>query len=392
VVEGGEATVTKFENLPDTEPEQFPLEPRYHPVNRIARKIYDSLASAKLAMALLVVILACCLAGATIVRGAEAGRLIFSTLWFNGILVLLIVNVACCFFGRVWHRKITLVSFGMILFHLSFITVFTGIIYNSLFYFRGVIRLTEGESVPSADPQSYDAIDKGQFFSFSRLQGETRLIKMHAGYKVAGADKRAAYEVAVGERGSRTQGVIYITHKLTHKGFDYFNDKEGYSLLLTLSNKQGQELYGVHLPLQSIQQKDKSYLYTTGYKDDRGGVRASVIPFPPPPERTRFALQVSYLPAKLKERGGETTFQLTSLDEHGMPRNEPPFAVGKATIGKSFAAGEYLLSAKEVRYWVGMMVRYEPGKPIVLTSLWVGLTGMIITTIGRILRRRKRNS
>jgi len=33
-----------------------------------------------------------------------------------------------------------------------------------------------------------------------------------------------------------------------------------------------------------------------------------------------------------------------------------------------------------------MIVRYEPGKPIVLTSLWVGLAGMIITTAGRMMR------
>lgn len=384
--------MTELENLPDTEPEQFPIEPRYHPVNRLARKIYDSLASAKLAMALLVIILASCLAGATIVRGVEAGRLIFSTLWFNGILVLLIVNVACCFFGRVWHRKITLISFGMILFHLSFIAVFTGIIYNSLFYFRGMIRLTEGESLPSADPQSYDLVDKGRFFNFSRLKGETTLIKMHAGYKVGGADKRAAYEVAVGERGNRKQGIIYITHKLTHNGLDYFNDKEGYSLLLTLADKQGQNLHGAHVPLQSIRQKDNNYLYTTGYKDDVGVVKPSVIPFPPAPEKTRFALLVSYIPSKLKERGGEATFQLSSLDDKGMPVNGPPYASGKASIGESFAAGDYLLSAKEVRYWVGMMVRYEPGKPIVLVSLWVGLVGMIITTIGRMLRRKKSSS
>ncbi len=36
-----------------------------------------------------------------------------------------------------------------------------------------------------------------------------------------------------------------------------------------------------------------------------------------------------------------------------------------------------------------MNVRYEPGKPIVLASLWVGFAGMLITTIGRMMRSRK---
>lgn len=368
------------------ENEQYPIEPRYHPVHKVPRKIYEFLASAKLAMALLVIILVSCLTGVTVVRGARAWELIFNTLWFNALLVLLVLNVACCFFGKIWGRRVTIVSLGMILFHLSFVAILGGVVYNSLFYFRGNIRLTEGEILPSGDPQSYDKVEMGRFFSFSRLKGETTLVRMHTGYKVSGDDKRAAYEVSVGEEGDKKQGIIYITHKLTHKGFDYFNDREGYSLLVMLSNRQGQELYGAHLPLQSIRQKDESYLYTTGYKE-MDAVKPSSVPFPAPPEKPRFALQVAYQLSKLKERGGEAFFQLFSLDEQGVQKNGPPFADGKASIGESFAAGEYVLSAKEVRYWVGMMVRYEPGKPIVLASLWVGLAGMIITTIGRMFRK-----
>lgn len=385
--------MTEFKHIPETEqePEHYPIEPRYHPIHKIPRKIYDFLASSKLAMALLVIILACCLTGVTVYRGDRAWTLIFNSLWFNCLLVLLVINIACCFFGRIWHRKITVISFGMILFHISFVTILLGVVYNSLFYFRGTIRLTEGERLQSGDPQSYDHIEKGRYFSFTRLKGETALIKMHPGYKVSGDDKRAAYDVEVGESDNRKQGVIYITHKLSNKGFDYFNDKEGYSLLVMLSNKQGQNLYGAHLPLQSIRTKDEGYLYTTGYSDN-GVVKSSPIPFPAPPENPLMALQVAYQPSKLKERGGEAIFQLSTIDGDGVPKYDQPFATGKAAIGDSFAAGEYILSAQEVRYWVGMLVRYEPGKPIVLTSLWVGLAGMCITTGGRMLRGRRKDA
>lgn len=373
----------------DTEAEQYPIEPRFHPIHKIPRKIYDFLASAKLAMALLVAILGCCVVGVTIWRGERAGAVIFSTLWFNGLLVLLVVNVACCFFGRIWRRRITIITFGMILFHLSFVAILLGITYNSLFYFRGNIRLTEGEVLPSGDPQSYDHIDHGRFFNFSRLKGETSLIRMHAGYKVSGEDKRAAYEVEVGSEGSKKKGIIYITHKLTHRGFDYFNDREGYSLLVTLSDGRGKVLYGGHMPLQSIPQRDKGFSYSTGYKD--GNVVMPVtVPFPQPPETPLFGLHVGYAPSRLKERAGEALFQLYPLDSTGNPRHDKPFAEGKAPIGQPFAAGEYVLSAREVRYWVLMKVCYEPGTPIVLASLWVGLAGMIITTIGRMFRKGAR--
>jgi len=376
----------------DSDEETFPLEPRYHPLHRIPRLIYDVLASAKLAMALLIIILICCLTGATVWRGVEAGRLIFGTIWFNSILVLLVVNIACCFFGRIWGRRITIVSFGMILFHLSFVVMLLAIIYNSLFYFRGTIRVTEGESIPSYDPLSYDLLAKGRFFNFSHLKGDTTLIKMHTGYKIGDEDKRAAYEVSVGEEGTTKQGFIYTTHKLSHKGVDYFNEKEGYSLLLMLADKQGKDIYGVHVPLQSIQVSKDSFSYATGYIDKaKREIKKDTIPFPAAPESPLFALKAEYIPAKQKERAGDVMFSTYSLDDKGMPDYNRQIAEGKTPVGTPFSAGEYLLTAKEVRYWVGMTVRYEPGKPILLTSLWVGLIGMIITTIGRMMRGQKSN-
>lgn len=376
-----------IESATETENETFPVEPNYHPIHKTPRKLYDFLASAKLAMALLIIILACCVSGVTIWRGPEAWLLIFNSFWFNGILVLLVVNVACCFFGRIWGRRITVISFGMILFHLSFVVMLLAIVYNSLFYFRGVIRVTEGETIPSGDPLSYDQIDKGRLFSFSRLKGETSLVRMHTGYKVSGEDKRAAYEVAVGEPDNKKQGIIYITHKLSHQGVDYFNDKEGYSLLLMLSDKQGKELYGAHTPLQSFVLGKDNVQYATGYKVN-GVLTKNIVPFPAAPEHPLFALKAEYAPSKLTERQGDVQFVLHPLDEQGLPKVDTVLFNGKAAIGTSVDVGEYLLKASEVRYWVGMMVRYEPGKPIVLTSLWVALAGMIITTCGRMFKKR----
>jgi hypothetical protein len=373
----------------ESEQEVFPLEPRYHPIHKIPRKIYEFLASARLAMVLLVTILICCVSGATIWRGAEAGRMVFGTLWFNSILVLLVVNIACCFFGRIWGRRVTLISFGMILFHLCFVSILLAIVFNSLFFFRGNIRLTEGEVLPSSDPRSYDWFEQGRFFKFSRLKGDTTLIRMHAGYKVGKEDKRAAYEVGVGEGADSVKDLIYITHKLSHHGVDYFNDREGYSLLLLLSDKQGHEIYGGHIPLQSIRQKDGSFKYSTGYKDG-DSVKPDVIIYPGPPEKPLMALQVGYVVSKLKERAGDALFSAFPLDKDGKPVFAKAPAEAKVPIGGLFAAGEYNITAKEVRYWVGMTVRYEPGKPIVLASLWIGLAGMLITTIGRMLRGRRK--
>lgn len=347
---------------------------------RIWRNIYNYLASVKLAIALLIIILVCCVSGVTIVRGARAGALIFGTIWFNGLLVLLVVNVAFCFFGRIWGKKVTLVSLGMVLFHLSFVAMLGGVVYNSLFYFRGMIRLTEGETLPNGDPESYDDIDHGRYFDLSKLKGETTLVKMYKGYKISGEEKQVAYEVAVGERASKKQGVIYITQKLHHNGFDYFRDREGYSLLIVLYDRHGQEFYGAYVPLQSLKQKDESYLYSTGTKNGPGSFQ-----FPQGSHKPMFSLQAVYLPSLLKERerGGEALFTIRPLREKEPGPEDTPLAEGKAPIGSRVKMGDYYLAAQQVRYWVVMTVRYEPGKPIVLTSLWFGLGGMLMTFIGR---------
>ena len=349
----------------------------------ILNKTYSFLSSYKLAMTLLVTILACCVTGVTVFRGQRAWEVIFSTLWFNGLLVLLVVNVAFCFFGRIWGRRLSIISFGMILFHLSFVAILGGIVYNSFFYFRGLIRLTEGETLPNGDLNSYDYLDRGRFFDLSKLKGETTLIKMHTKYKVDGDDKRAAYEISVGEGSLKKKEVIYITNNLDYKGFRYYNDREGYSLLLILYDKMGGELYGAHIPLQSLKQKDNAYIYTTGTKDGPG-----TFTFPQDPLKPMFALQASYIPDMIKERAGEAFFQIWPLSKV-KGEGDKPFAEGKAAIGEMFDAGDYYLSVREVRYWVGMNVRYDPGLPIVLASLWVGLGGIVITTIGRMMKKKK---
>lgn len=346
------------------------------------RTVYKFLASIKLAFALLVIILVCCLVGVTVVRGARAGELIFGTLWFNSILVLLVVNVAFCFFGRIWGKRITLVSLGMILFHLSFVAMLGGIVYNSLFSFRGTIRLTEGETLQSGDPESFDYEEHGRFFDFSNLKGETTLVKVHRGFAVEGEDKQVAYEVEVGEGRARRRGIVYITQKLVHRGFEYIADREGYSILLTVQDRSGREFYGGHIPLQSFKQKDDKYLYATGTKEGPGS-----FPFPAHPAEPLFLLQAAYKPSFLKERAGETTLQVSPLDA-GTHDLQKPAAEGKVLIGGTAKVGDYYLSFQEVRYWVIMTVRRDPGKPVVLASLWVALGGMIITFIGRIRKSR----
>ncbi|MBI5542620.1 MAG: hypothetical protein HY901_01935, partial [Deltaproteobacteria bacterium] len=332
--------------------------------------------SVKLALGLLAAILLSCLAGVTVVRGEQAWTLIFSSLWFNGLLVLLAISSGFAFFSRIWRRKMTLVSAGMILFHLSFLAVLAGVVVNSLFYFKGILRLTEGETLSNSDPLSYDLVEGGRFFDFARLRGVTKLVRMHTGYMVDGQDKRVAYEIAVGAGDAVKQDLIYITRHLDYEGVRYFCNKEGYSVLLLLSDNEGHQIYGAHLPLQSLKQVDGSYRYTTG-----SATTPSAIAFPAPPEQPVMDLQVTYHPDPQTERGGVVLFNAWPVGRAAGTDGERS---GQASIGAVFSAGDYSISPREVRYWVGISVRYDPAQPLILASLCTGLAGMLLTFIGRI--------
>src|SRR5690242_12981243 len=95
-------------NAPSTDPDA-PVPPDARPSatprRTAGQRVYELLVSPKLAIALLVGILACCVVGVTVMSSDRASAVIFSTLWFNALLVLLAVSSAAAFFTRIWRRK-----------------------------------------------------------------------------------------------------------------------------------------------------------------------------------------------------------------------------------------------------------------------------------------------
>lgn len=346
------------------------------PASALLHRVYAFLVSPRLAIALLVIVLACCVAGVTFVRGARAGQLIFATVWFNALLVLLALSSGAAFFTRIWKRKLTLVSAGMILFHLSFVALLGGIVYNQLFFFRGVLRLTEGETLPNSEVASYDQVEAGRFFDPARLRGETTLVRMHRDFQLDGEEKRAAYEIAVSDGETRVRKLIYVTEYLDFEGIRYFCSKEGYSVLLTLSAKGGPELYGAHIPLQSYAKADGTYKYATGNASTE-----VAFTFPPPPEQARADVHLEYRPSTVKDRDGEVTLTVTPL---AGAASHPQERVGRVVVGAPFDVEDLSLTPKEIRYWVGMDVRHDPGLALILGSLCFGLGGMALILVGRV--------
>jgi hypothetical protein len=198
---------------------------------------------------------------------------------------------------------------------------------------------------------------------------------MHTDYKVDGANKRAAYQVLVRDGAERSEGIIYVTEYLDFRGVRFFCLKEGYSILLVMSDLAGPEICGAHVPLQSYRQEPRGYRYASGNADG-----PLAFPFPPPPEQPRVGVQMSYTPGQVERQG------LVGLQVHLLAPTGSPGTVksGEVPVGGSFDVGPIRLEPREVRYWVGMNVRYDPGLVVILTSLCCGLGGMVVTLVGRL--------
>jgi cytochrome c biogenesis protein ResB len=95
-------------------------------------KLFSLLWSTKVALVLLVLIFLSCVVGASLPRalGKEA---VFTSLWFNLLLVLLVVNIVFCIVKRT--RILRLSQAGTTIFHLGLVALFAGVVYDQLFFF-----------------------------------------------------------------------------------------------------------------------------------------------------------------------------------------------------------------------------------------------------------------
>jgi cytochrome c biogenesis protein ResB len=351
-------------------------------------KIFDVLRSKYLAVTLMGVILVVVLVATVFLSPPLAQQFVFTTLWFNGLLVLLVVNTACCFFGRLNRRSWDLAFTGMVIFHLSFVTLFLGIVYDKLFFFRGTIRLSEGETLNLAERASYDNPEWGRLFAPARkLKGEITLHKVVPHYTVAGRDKGAACDLTLGTGpADGVRGFSYVTHHLTYHGFRFFREKGGFSPCVVLYDRDGNDTYGACYSLQSLRGKDGTYTYTTGTPHG-----PEPIPFPQAPEKPLFQLMTRYFPGPKDERNGKVQFAATAYrDGQRLSPSELKFGE-KVALGEKVRVGEHQLALVEVRAWINLDVRYNPGRYIIMTSFWAGIAGLVLTVTARMKRNGRRN-
>ncbi len=399
----------------------------------VLKKIYhifctglSFLRSTKLAIILLVLVFLSSILG-TILPPLFSREIIFSSWWFNFLLFLLMVNILFCTLKRIKRLFVKTVSsvesvmsvspltdertkqtkrlngfnflslLGSIIFHFSFVLLFVGVIYNTLFFFEGGIRLTEGESLSCGDEANYDWIRKGRFFKNAKLKdlGELCFLKLIPAYYIKGSYKGQANKIIfrpsinpdnlpfqrtvqsgagqdLSEENKDTEALVYANHPFKHKGYEFYRDTDGFSLLFVFRDRWGRILDGAYTPLNTVRRPDGSSNYVGG--------------FPFPPRSPFLRLWIVFFPEiksnTLRNEQGKVFLEVKQPVSHGSEEEKEVFK-GKIGIKEMAAVGPFFISVDEIRYWSRMQVNYRPGLPLIFGSFWFALGGLSLATIAK---------
>ncbi|HWR73055.1 MAG TPA: hypothetical protein VN604_07785 [Nitrospirota bacterium] len=95
-------------------------------------KLFSLLWSTKVALVLLVLVILSCVLGVSMPPGVGK-EAVFSSLWFNLLLILLTINTFFCIVKRI--KFLHLSQLGTTIFHLGLVALFVGVVYDQLFFF-----------------------------------------------------------------------------------------------------------------------------------------------------------------------------------------------------------------------------------------------------------------
>ncbi len=103
--------------------------------------MWKALASAKLAIVLMTLIVGASIAG-TLCPPERANDLVFGTLWFRGGMALLCLNIVACTLSR---GRISMMRLGSFLAHISILLILAGAIYGGAAGKKGTLMMAPGE-------------------------------------------------------------------------------------------------------------------------------------------------------------------------------------------------------------------------------------------------------
>ncbi|MCK4766405.1 MAG: cytochrome c biogenesis protein ResB [Candidatus Aminicenantes bacterium] len=370
-------------------------------------KLLAALSSSKLALALVLLLIVFSIAGAMLpqeglFKAAEITRWqqqhplvttlfkplglfrVFHSVPFLIIILLFTVNTLTCT-GLFLYREGGLAAFkgpgamrryGFLFLHLSLIVLFAGGFLSTAAGLDGRILLTEGQSF------------KEERSNYLRLVEGPLRRENHKGFILLLKELKVKYErqvhpvdvvsyLEVGDSSGKTgEGIVKINYPFSYRGLTFTHHEIGFSPRIMIRDEKNNKLL-----VNSF----------VALKTFRTGVEWEYRDFLPLPffkQRVIVTVYPAYKQVGDKvQKSGETPDNPMLLIEMEDESGKVVFK-GRAPFRGSAEIGGYSFHFAELRRWVSFRVTDDPGYPIVLLALWMGLAAILLRYIPDIAKWR----
>jgi hypothetical protein len=294
---------------------------------------------------------------------------IYTTPYFFILLGLLAINLIAGNFRRfkiIYKTEKTLIKarhIGSIIFHFSIIMILAGVILNYLYKFEGVFALTEGQQVNGSE-NSYFRVYKGPLSANREDTFKLKLNSINVMRDYSQVQKATKVQLALGEDQSKMPVTQIIStnnpYQLNDLTFHY-GMLTGYSPLIDFSDTSGIQLLQGFVRI-AVQNTDEGLIHSDFIFIEKEDLRISFEMIPN------------------KESILKTKAKVVVEDHDNVYFND---IIG---IGEKVFFDRFELALPSIRHWCYIKVTTTPFLNLIFIGFWIGLSGMVIGFIPRIIK------
>ncbi len=295
-------------------------------------------------------------------------RIYFSPV-FLASLALLAVNLLAGNFrrfrtmARTGGRLLQFRHVGSVVFHLALLVILAGIVLHGLFRFDGVMAITEGQTIRD-ETGRYLRIDKGLLNDGPTGSFALTLERIDRRHPVADATTEAAFIAVRGAGGAdAAAGLVRINGPFRWEDFEFhYGARTGVSPEVLVLDEAGRPVFRSFVRLEIVAGEEEAF--------HEGAVDL-------PLDGTRVRIRIM----DRDVGGGSAPGRLT------VSRAGAVLFAGEVAVGDTAEVDGLRVTVPNVRAWCDLHVVLNPWLGLVFTGFWLGLAGLLISVLARVLRK-----
>ena len=257
---------------------------------------------------------------------------------------------------------------GSIVFHLAILVVIAGVLLNNLYRFRGVLGVTEGQTVRDV-PADYVRLSTGYLRRDAVGRYSLTLDRLDRNRLIGdAATEEATVTLHPSDGGPPVAGPVRVNHPLRWGGLEFhMGSRPGYSPEVVVQDADRRPLYRRFVRLKvAARGQEKVHEDYFMLPDGKTMVGVNLIPSDRDP--------------------GVVDRRLT------VKRSEAVLFEGPLAAGDTLAVADLRITIPRVRNWCYLQVEGNPMLWMVFSGFWLGLGGLAISVVARVKNRREKRS